>query len=168
MANTVRNFKNGVNISGSAKVNGFNIDAPEIKYNTSTVSTNTTVATVSDFTYAAAANTKYLLEYYLFVHSDAQATLRFKPDYPASIVKTYSGTGGPQSSGSAALSETPSNGTQVGQYISTQIGDYTLCVLSLYVETGASSGNIVFKYSSHAGTFGEVRAGSFVRITTLQ
>jgi hypothetical protein len=167
MSNVVRKFQNGVSVTGSATVNGGAVFAPQIKVNNTTVSTNTTVATVSDFTFAAAASSKYLLEYFLFVHSDGQATLRFKPDYPTGIVKTYAGTGGPQSSGSAALSETVANGTQIGQYISTQAGDYTIGVVTIYVETGATAGNIVFKYSSHTGTFGEVRAGSFVRITTF-
>jgi hypothetical protein len=79
----------------------------------------------------------------------------------------YAGTGGPQSSGSGQLVENPANGTQVGQYISTQAGDYTLCIFLMTVDTN-NAGNIAFGFSGANGaTPTVIEAGSFVRVTDI-
>lgn len=125
------------------------------------------ITTPSDLVFAAAANSKYSVRYYLFVTSAAQAVVRMKPSYPASVAKVYSGLSGPQSSGCAQVTQPPTNGTQLGQYIATQSGDFTLAEFIMYVET-TTAGNISFAFSGANGaTPTTIKAGSYCSIIKL-
>lgn len=156
-------------VAGGAVYSGLILKQNKLFYAKTTVdvSTDTTKVDLTVLNFAALANTQYLLYYSLLITSDGQPTIRFKPSYPASINYAYTGLAGAQGAGNAQTTQPPSNGTQTGQWIGTQADGQDTVPVWLNVSTGASAGNIIMGFSSHAGTFGRVKAGSSVSVMTL-
>lgn len=125
------------------------------------------ISTPADLIFSAAASSKYLLRYYLFLTSTAQAVIRIGPSYPADKVKVYGGMGGASANLNQSSSATPANGTWIGQYIAAGTGTFEFCTFNLYVET-LSAGNISFAFNGANGaTATTIKAGSFVEITQI-
>lgn len=137
------------------------------KRTTTDYTSDNTNTTIGHLTYSLAANKHYMVEYFIRFNSpSAQGVGRVKFNYPASYVASYGGMGGPQGSGSAQLSATPSNGTQITQYIDTQANNFSLATIQLNIETGASGGDLdlIIICPSSACT---IKTGSFARLSEI-